>query len=242
MLICCVLVPAAAGLAHRGTREPLAGDADAPPLRPPVYTAVVNQIPDMLQTDPHARLPDGGKAYCGPVAVSNSLVWLDAVGFPDMVPDVRSPSAAQADLARLLGSAGYMNTDPTAGTGPAGVLLGVQRYVRERLYQYERLEYQGWRPHPAEFRTGVAVPELSFMQEGILGAGAVWVNIGWYTYDRRRDEYRRVGGHWVTMVGYGEDEEGRPHPHIIIVHDPAPRAGVHPAHEYVLLRQIQSGT
>lgn len=33
-------------------------------------------LPDLTQTDPRGEFARGGKSYCGPVAVSNSLMWL----------------------------------------------------------------------------------------------------------------------------------------------------------------------
>ncbi|MBX9724083.1 MAG: hypothetical protein K2X81_21935, partial [Candidatus Obscuribacterales bacterium] len=49
-----------------------------------INTVSVDRIittPDLMQTLPAADLPYDGTAYCGPVAVSNSMVWLTHQGY-----------------------------------------------------------------------------------------------------------------------------------------------------------------
>lgn len=184
--------------------------------------------PDLLQTDPAASLPGGGRQYCAPVAVSNSLMWLGANGYPQLVPLLPGREAQYA-VARILGSSGYMDTDLDHGTGVSGLLRGVRRYLDERDVGYRRLAYQGWRVHQRSHATGVAVPDLAWVKAGIHGAGAVWLNVGWYRHDDATGDYERIGGHWITLVGYGVDAEGRRDDGVLIVHDPGSR-GLRTAH------------
>jgi hypothetical protein len=53
---------------------------------PGSYTEKALSTPDLYQGDRQARLPGGGRGYCAPVAVSNSLVWLMHNGFPSLLP------------------------------------------------------------------------------------------------------------------------------------------------------------
>ena len=46
-----------------------------------------------------------------------------------------------------------------------------------------------------------------------------------YRTEEAGTTYRKIGTHWATFVGYGQDESGRNDPNVLIVHDPAPRAG-----------------
>ena len=48
-----------------------------------------------------------------------------------------------------------------------------------------------------------------------------------------------IGGHFVTLVGYGYDGNS-PNPNYLIVHDPASRAGM-VLNEYILPMRINSG-
>jgi len=216
--------------------------AEKPTLHqyPDIYTEKVNSTPDMTQTDPAAKLPNGGRTYCGPVAVSNSLMWLAENGFENLSPSLQDHGRAHFEIARMLGSKKYMNTNLKIGTGAGGVLGGLARYIEDKGYEYSYLKFQGWRKHPKRFSLGRPTVDLNWIKGGIQGNSAVWLNVGWYKYSRSTNEYARIGGHWVTLVGYGVDEKGRANPAILIVHDPAPRCGKSP-HEYVRMELIDRG-
>ena len=175
-------------------------------------------IPDFTQTDVG---PGAGQQFCAPTAVSNSLIWL------------MGGRGNQAQLVTLLASSSYMNTSLKNGTGTSGVLRGVHRYVNEHLGGYRTLSYQGWRKHPAKFGTGTRVPTIGFVERGVHRRSAAWINVGWYRRGETQREYRRVGGHWVTLVGI--DTRKRQ----IIINDPAPRASN--GQEYVTYRQLLGG-
>ena len=136
-----------------------------------------------------------------------------------------------------------MNTNPDEGTGPSQLVFGAAKWVRDAGYHVERLEYQGWRVvHPKEIATGESIPRLEWLKKGMHDNAAVWINVGWYRYTPNNMQFERIGGHWVTLVGYGRDERGNKNPSYIIVHDPGSRAGTAPAHEYVRTDQIPRGT
>ena len=180
-------------------------------------------IPDFTQTTVRGAAHGNGQQFCAPAAVSNSLVWL------------QPSTVEQKQLVLRLASADYMNTSLKNGTGTSGVLRGVDRYIKETLGSYRQLAYQGWRKHPSRFSTGVRVPTLEFMRAGVTESSAAWLNVGWYRIDRAAGEYRRIGGHWVTLVGYDTQASQ------LILNDPAPRAGSTPSHEYVTFRALRGG-
>ena len=179
------------------------------------------RIPDFTQTEIRGAGHGNGQQFCAPAAVSNSLFWLAPRGL------------AQQDLVKLLASEAYMKTSLKDGTGTSGVLRGVHRYATETFGEYQSLLYQGWRKHPATFSTGIRVPTLSFIERGVTRRSAAWLNVGWYRLDRTRREYRRVGGHWVTLVGFDFVKNQ------LIISDPAPRAT--PGHEYISYRRLAGG-
>lgn len=192
--------------------------------------------PDYLQTDPaYGGLPGGGTMYCAPVSVSNSLIWLDDNGFGLLAPNSADRKRDQFRMIVLLGSAEFMNTSLSSGTDVVGVLRGVSMYITQSGYRYRRLEYQGWRPHQARFSTNIDIPELHWIRTGIQGNGSAWVNIGWYRYSASSDVYRRVGGHWLTVVGATVPKN------CLVFHDPSTRArrGIH--YETGCLDEIDSG-
>ncbi len=190
----------------------------------PNNTNFYNEIPDLLQTKDSAGFPGGGKQFCGPVAVSNSLVWLKG----------ETSEELQIELVHKLSSPDYMNTNTSNGTGTSGLIRGVVRYAEEALGGYQKLEYRGWRKAPKKYKSNLTTPTLDFIKSGLHRRGSVWLNIGWYKYNASSQEYHRVGGHWVTLVGYEKDQ--------LVIHDPSPRAGHSFSNEFVNFSLISGGT
>lgn len=213
-------------------------NADEPPEdgTAPPGLAVIHQIPDLVQTDPKGEFARGGKSYCGPVAASNSLVWLKAGGARQF-----TDKTEQYKVVNLLASANYMDTDPVKGVGAAGLIRGVKRFVEKDIGDPDfHLSYQGWRSSPKGHFAGVKTPELEWIRSFVGPGKSAWINIGWYRHDKENNEYNRVGGHWVTLVGHGADEKGRPNDHIIVIHDPSPRTGT-PPNDFVVLKPLTGG-
>ncbi len=193
------------------------------------------QYPDLTQTDPGLDVPGSGNSYCGPVAVSNSLMWLAEVGFPKLAPPGDTPRKRQLALVRALSSQRYMATSPTMGTGAFGLMEGLDHWVADAGYEVERLEYQGWRGHPLRFATHVKTPRLRWLAAALSAGGVGWIHVGWYRPPTRWEPaYQRHGGHWLTVVAVHEDGS-------LTLHDPAPYAGDEPAAERVSTHAIESG-
>jgi len=205
------------------------------------YLEKLDSVPDLTQTDPNGKLPGGGIFYCAPVAISNSLVWLADNGFDNLMPDIADRTLAQFEMARQLGTRRYMNTSLETGSNTQEVLRGVYRYLIDKGYKNFWIEYQGWCRHPRLFGTRVDIPEVSWIKQGLKGDSVVWLNAGWYRYIPSKKYYYRFGEHWLTLVGYGVDKMGNKNPDILIVHDPAPRAGKKASHTYIKLQRLNSG-
>lgn len=204
--------------------------------------AQLRPMPDLTQTDPSLGLPGGGDAWCGPVAVSNALAWLGAQGRETLLPPAESPRAQQIDLIRTLGSGRYMGTTPNGGTGTNNLLRGLHAFMRDSGWGYRRLQYQGWRGHPVRFTTRVKSPEVAFIAKALSEGGVAVIHAGWYTPAKwGGDFFRRHGGHWLTVVGVGVDEAGRPAEDTLVVHDPAPYAGAEGARHFVELSTLERG-
>src|SRR5262249_35148137 len=135
---------------------------------PAVCTAKVSAMPDFCQVDEDGHFDNGGKVFCGPVAVSNSLVWLSQNGFPKMLPPVEkkgdpdnvngnggngsaegdhkidSQKSAQIELIRTLGSPDFMGTEGHDGTSATRLIRGLGKYVADHGYKVDHVEYRGW--------------------------------------------------------------------------------------------------
>jgi hypothetical protein len=207
---------------------------------PVAATDKLRDTPDLMQSLTAAALPDAGIAHCGPVSVSNSLVWLARHGYPRLAPAADLTPATQGALARLLGEPRYMRTTYKDGTSVDGVLNGLTAYLAEHSYEFAYLGYQGWDTSQSPYDTGVKIPDLQWIKAGLAGNAAVWLKIGWYR--QAAGEWRKFAGHWVTLVGYGVDERGQAAPEVLIVHDPAPRSGERLSNDYVKLTPLAAGT
>jgi VCBS repeat-containing protein len=206
------------------------------------YLQKVDATPDYTQTDlayggfpdPNPPYEDHGGVFCGPTATSNALMWLDENGYPNLVPNTADRKKDQHDLIATIASAQYMNAYDGDGANPTNLCQGLADYIDARGYNNSyTLQYQGWRSIPAEFDTGVDVVNVNWARTGIQSEASVelW-NVGWYDYDSQAKTYTRVGGHWVTMVGYEFDASDY-NPNYFVIHDPSPRCGTEFRNEYV---------
>jgi len=174
-------------------------------------------MPDYFQADPaYGRLPRGGASYCGPTALANALVWLDTHGYADLLPAEAPGPAEQFALIRTLGEETYTKTHEKTGVGPSGIMRGLARYAAERGYR-AAVAYAGWRTR----RNRVSDrPTAGWLRRGVEGRSNLLINIGWYAKDEDDGTYTRLGGHWLTAVGYETAGERT----WLIVHDPAKRS------------------
>lgn len=191
-------------------------------------------IPDLTQTDEKGNFAGGGRSFCGPVAVSNSFMAMFG-------EDLKWEGVSHYDLANKLASHMFMNTHVTKGTSVEQLLRGVDLYLDERGVKEYSLKFQGWRRCDARHRTRAVAPRLAWIKDILAQGGAVWLNVGWYTNSSKEGEYRRSGGHWVTAVGFGQDASGDRRPDYLVIHDPAPRAGLRPSREFVKMTRLESG-
>ena len=200
-------------------------------------------VPDFCQTDPAGKFPKNGAVFCGPTAVANSLVYLGGQGFPRVLPAATNRPEAQILIIRELASSGFMDTVDKGGTSPPRLMAGVECYLRQSGYRIARLEQQGWKEASRRYPRQAEIPSLDWIEEGLSHPdGAVWLNVGWYKREAGSDIYARFGGHWITVVGYGQDQDGREDGLCLLIHDPAPRTGMTPRTQYVKLIPLSQGT
>lgn len=196
-----------------------------------------SEIPDYYQrSSEFGKLPDNGAAYCGPVSISNSFVHLARQGFDNIISVLCDSDKEQHELIKLLGSSRYINTGKE-GSSPQAMCDGVSRFLQDRGYDSARLEYYGWRQVSSKFNTGISVPDLNIVKAAIVNGYPVWLNIGWYRYSKKGNKFRRCGGHWVTLTGYGFNK-GKLSENTLIVNDPDSR---YKGNEYIDLERIKSG-
>ena len=197
--------------------------------------------PNFIQTDQEGTFPGGGKEYCGPVAASNTFVWLSKRGFPNLSPNSGDPKGDQISMIKTLGSNKYLQTNLVDGTGVNNFLDGVGKYIHDCSYQYSSLQYEGCRKNSSKYPTVADKPSLRDIKLSLDGKSGVWLNIGWYKFDAKTNSYKRTGGHWVTVVGAGVSNSGQNAPNTIIIHDPSSRTCPDRLPEFLQLEEILDG-
>jgi hypothetical protein len=183
----------------------------------------IEATPDLPQSQ--KELPRRGSKHCGPVSASNALAWLAAEGYPKLMP------SDQLALAKELGSTDYMNTGD--GTSAAGVMSGLRKYVKARGYAIQRLEFQGWRLIPRRFARVAGQADAARLAGELQTKSIVLINVGWYK--KNGDDFERISGHWVTLVGAEPGETLR-----LVIHDPSSRSPQGDA-ERVAATRLESG-
>jgi len=178
----------------------------------------ISSMPDYYQRDTtFGAFPGKGATYCGPVAVSNSLIWFSEHGYPSLIKSSGNTYRDQHELISLLGSPDYMD----AGHGGATVesfCRGLKKYLQDCRVNGQ-IKSEGMYDVSDEFRAEKDVPDFERMKLFTLKDQAVWLNIGWYKFDPSKNIYTKTGGHWVTLVGYGYDQKGY-NVNCLIIHDP----------------------
>ena len=200
-----------------------------------VCVGKVALMPDLCQTDEaFGRLPYGGRSWCGPTAFANVLVALDRGGLDRLIPGDVGSKEQLFSLLEELGGPRYLKTTKS-GTGPITAMRGITRFLGDRGYE-AAVQWKGWR-NGGEYSLGELVDE-PWLIEGVGGASNLVVNVGWYTRNSDANVYRRVGGHYMTVVGYRRTGDQI----TWLVQDPAPRSGPGKITHDVRLVKIESGT
>jgi len=172
----------------------------------------------------NARYGDAGKMYCGPTSGAMACSWLAGHGYPKLLPTGDSQVDSLRHLVELLASDDFMGTDPEEGTPPARMIAGFSAYVEKAGYGLADMQFSGWRVlPPGTARVKVSpIPDLDTIPPALANPHAiVLVNVGYYVQGSKPGELRRLGGHWVTAVGYGTTGNGEVDPSVLLIHNPA---------------------
>ena len=227
ILIILLLVFISGGSAHAATYD----------------TSRMDQFPDFSQTDPALKLPGGGEYYCVPVATANALVWYAKErGYSDLLP-VRGVSMTEkvAAVARQLGEKKYMSTAPKGGTSHVRFMKGLSSYIKDAGYS-SKIYYRGrWRMPKQYGRIKVGAPSIDDIQDKFSSGSAVFLSIGYYKQGSHSGELKRIGGHFVTVVGFGVDKNGSVDREMVVLHDPGDRSSA-VTKRYFRLEEIRHGT
>ena len=182
-------------------------------LLPCLYKSL---MPSLCQLDSRSMiLKEKGRAWCGPVAVSNTLVHLAKVYYQTLLPPQGDLSEIEAQVALVEKLADCMNLDESGAT-PIDVMSGLEKYVVDRGYKI-KIEFKGWRDGSI-YKKVEDKPNIDWTMQGVIGTSNAILNIGWYETNLEKSEYKRHNGHFVSEAGFLKS----PKENFLIIHDPSP--------------------
>src|SRR5690606_35309464 len=94
----------------------------------------------------------------------------------------------QGEMIKTLASPDYMDTDPAVGTTLYGFMAGIAKYMDKYLNGYKDISHQGI-GHYGQFSTGVTVPDLAWIMDGLGMGKGTWLAMNMFQYDEEKDEY-----------------------------------------------------
>ncbi|KMQ50931.1 hypothetical protein CHISP_2073 [Chitinispirillum alkaliphilum] len=219
-------------------KESFQTSSDINPTIPAGFVDNLETFPNYFQRDTtFGGFEHGGRVYCGPVAVANALMWFYHKGHHNLIDSRGDSTRDHFELAKILGSSQYFNTG-NRGTGARALSSGLERYFHNRDISGFEISHQGWRSVAPHFTQPTkTLPDIQSLKKALREDKAVLLNFGWYRYDQQNDVYRRTGGHWVTLIGYGHDGKGE-NPNALIFRDPGTRNRLN---DYILIEKIEEG-
>lgn len=159
----------------------------------------LNKLPDYWQQDPSFGV--NGNYYCGPVAAANSIMYFDTYLSGDIVPD-----NDWRNLVSTLSGDNYLKTDSnialyissagaagTLGTYFSDMISGIDKYLDEKFAPGFNVKNQWWDS-----------VSIDWIKNELWECEDVIFLVGWYSWID--NEWKRTGGHYVTLAGYDDDE------------------------------------
>ncbi|MCA9286698.1 MAG: hypothetical protein KDA22_15855 [Phycisphaerales bacterium] len=170
---------------------------------PTTFSYQVNQMPDFDQRrevgDGIPGLPGAGSMYCAPTAACNALSYVQAHGYPQLMPLLDQPYSYWTQytsggyLLETLGLAlmgNAMGTDPVDGTGGTGFENGVETYFPSNLFCVSHVYASG--------NYAPTAGEIAVVAMGGPSGSLVLPVVGWYD-DLPGNAIARDGGHVLTL-------------------------------------------
>lgn len=196
---------------------------------PKSVTAPAAQTPDISQKEL------ANAFYCAPCAGANLLYQFEERGLMGL-PQRFTSAAGQAEwiearrrLALRLGESQFMETFQYKGTNRYRLVQGLDRFLRNecdaeleskylgvRHYDRSRLE----KPARGSMSATVGIPQLKHLKQSLADGCGVIILFGSYKPNPKQGgRLERVGGHYVSAVGFGKNSRGLDDESCIILHD-----------------------
>jgi len=178
--------------------------------KPPAIDYAPVGLPDFDQRQDEWIDPASGKwSYCGPVAEANSLWYLDSFYEPNEIPppeisdgfqlvtsygpwddhDPQNVDPLVRDLAWYFDTDGQRTQIPHSGTTVWDMQEGINMYLQDKGLEWKFYE------HTYE------APTVELIDAELRRCQDVVLLLGFWQYDEQTEQWHRIGGHYVTVVG-----------------------------------------
>lgn len=152
---------------------------------------------------------DNGSTYCAPVSAYNGLKWLASIG--------ELPPVNDASYEETIKALSIYFKNGSNGTTSKNLCEGLENYFKAKGYSFKEVGYQGY-SNVGKYGSKIQVPNLEKLRSLIDQKSIVLLNFGCYEKSKdssNKDYYKREEGHWVTLVGYDNDN-----PNLFYIKDP----------------------
>lgn len=165
-----------------------------------------SEVCDITQTDKVLNLPKDGLIQCGPVAVTNSLLRLSKIGYPNLMRNSKNDIANLREMINELTE--YMNVLELGYCSTKNLISGTKKYINRSGYNSNIESYY-------------LNYDLELLKEELKNNSSIFIVLRWFESINESKLKSPWTGHWITLVGYNENDDNQ----YLLVHDPSPYAG-----------------
>lgn len=166
----------------------------------------IKEVGDITQTDKKLKLPKDGLIQCGPVAVTNSLLRLSKIGYPNLIRNSKNDIDNLSEMINELTE--YMNVLELGYCSTKNLISGTKKYINLSGYNSNIESYY-------------LNYDLELLKEELKNNSSIFIVLRWFESINETKIKSPWTGHWITLVGYIGNNENQ----FILVNDPSPYAG-----------------
>lgn len=148
---------------------------------------------------PRNGLCQDGKNYCGPTTATNWFGFIDAHGYPILDTSYNGVTAMIDD------TAGHMASGPSTVCGWGTNRGKFDDGLRDQLNEHASTKDKFFTIQANSEGSKYITP--GDMALWMFVGGMVSTGVGWYQYDDSSDKYTQVGGHYVGVVEFSDDDD-----------------------------------
>ncbi len=190
-----------------------------------------SSMPNFSQFDSRNQAMHGYEgSLCGPIAVSNILIYLARRNFQMLLPPMGNQTELQAHFKLVEKLTKCMRTSKKTGTHWHDAIEGIEKYICERGYKVKISYDEG----SCDLSGCRKVNNPAQIMKSVIGPSNAILSIAWCRVTPSSLKYWQTGEHFATLAGFARSEVNK-----LIIHDPGFSSTRAP--EYAELQEIKKG-